>query len=221
MALQSAASIQFISLERDNVSGEKLEGVPASQCDYKLLSEIQTDLLGLHQHYVDTMGQPPQTFNGGKHVLSGEDVEMISDSEGDGIVLDVEVPRTSPDFRGKYDVRLLAVRFFAVGAETSDDRLEVTLTHTGAEVFVDGSNRGARFTHHPVKVTFKYVLSDSTYKGPETTDGVISSDIDDVYARVGPFTRWRIEIRKENNRDLNLKPVTSAYLEFDFKYRTL
>lgn len=225
---------RFLSLENhktNNIIGRALEGVPSSRYNYQLLNGIQEKLEDKHGEYLHSQGQPPQTFKAARYYIDQGTVEMIRDFNSNSLSRDVTVPHTASDFEGKYDVRLNAVRFFAEGAKVkikeghtptiNDDRLEVSLTHLGSEKFVNRQGELVRFTHHPVKVIFKYELSTNKYDGPETTDGTVTSGINDQYAKIGPFTTWHVEVKAHQNPHLDLSGLREAYLEFDFDFRAL
>lgn len=118
------------------------------------------------------------------------------------------------------DIHLTKVRFFLEGAETTNNRLQVTLTHTGKETIVDTEMKSFIFTHQPLVALFKYDLTARQYTGPDTINGVIGSVTEkDSYALVGPFTIWKIDISAEDNPGLNLSKVKSAYFEFEGRFR--
>ncbi|KAE8153213.1 hypothetical protein BDV25DRAFT_169347 [Aspergillus avenaceus] len=223
-------ALSFLSLDGDNIIGDTLRGIPSSALDHGLLNQIQGTLEVRRQDYLEAVGQPAQEMLNVRLALDDEKVEFITstDSHDDLTLRNLEVKMDDPIFRGMYDVRLSAVRFYvfygknATSTDPSPLILQAGITHTGTETILNNLETAVEFTHHPLTVLFKYIMPGSE-TDPVTvlTDGTIALQNDDVYAKVGPFTNWKIDVLREDNEDVDFSQVDKAYLEFDFQYRAL
>ena len=148
-------------------------------------------------------------------------MEDIQDSGREGIVLMIDIPPTDNAFKDKADIRLTKVRFFAPGAKTDTNRLEAKITHSGKETIANNRLKRFKFSHDPIKVTFRYNMETMKAEGDDTVDGNISWPAENDFALPGPFTQWKIEIRDTVNKNLDLSDVSSAYLEFDYQFETV
>ncbi|KAI9040187.1 uncharacterized protein KD926_008510 [Aspergillus affinis] len=212
----------FLALRDAHIIGDALKGVPVSQYNVTHLRKAQAALYQYYNAvYKEKKGQPPQTHFGAKFSLEKDDVDDIKESGKKGIMLLVDVPPTADTFRGKADVRLTKVRFFAPGAKTDNHRLEVKLTHTGKETVVNNRLKRFSFTHDPLKVTFRYNTETNKVHGDDVVDGNIAWPTENDFALPGPFTRWKIEIRNAVNKNMDLSGVQSPYLEFDYQFESV
>ncbi|EFR01059.1 hypothetical protein MGYG_04062 [Nannizzia gypsea CBS 118893] len=216
----------FVALNNENVIGKAMADFNFSSFDSDMLRAVHASLSNRYRDHTESMGQSTQVYSGLKYHLKERDVRILQSGGDMGVILDVYIstnpPTDGPDvFFRRADVRLTKVRFFAVGVSTSDDRLDVVITHSGKEAILDKEGTRYEFDHDPLVVGFKYDTTKMKAEGPDTSDGDIASANDDKYALVGPFTSWRIEILSESNKDLDLSDVSAAYFEFDFRYREM
>ncbi|PIG90080.1 hypothetical protein AARAC_001875 [Aspergillus arachidicola] len=230
-------ALRFLALKKVadlNIIGKELHDTPYSQLNHETLERIQTSLYTAYNQYLDDAGKDEQTRTKARVYLSHDDAGYIGSRhpEEDVVLTPLTVQLDDPIFSEAYDVRLLTVRFYAVGAKPiitgdqdsnkkqdnpSDRELQVMITHTGTEKFKDHNGKPIEFTHRPITVLFRYAVD----TGVISSDGQISLENHDTYARVGPFTKWRVEITRNSNKHIDLTPVKEAYLEFDFKYKAL
>ncbi|RAK88288.1 hypothetical protein BO79DRAFT_195509 [Aspergillus costaricaensis CBS 115574] len=226
-------ALAFLSLSQDNIIGDTLSGLPSSALDHGLLQQIQGTLQIRRQEYLEAVGQPPQEMRNVRVYLDEDTIEFIQFTlpTEDLSLRNVEVKTDNPIFHDMYDVRLSAVRFYLElkkddsPAETKATFsqpliLQAKISHTGTETLLDSFEVPVKFTHNPLKVLFKYIMPEKDGdSGTILTDGTISSENDDIYARVGPFTKWSVDVLRVDNPNLDCTKVEKAYLEFDFQYR--
>lgn len=134
------------------------------------------------------------------------------------LIVNVPVPtsedsiQTNP-FYGIANVRLLIVRVWIEGSITSDDELLIDITHTGKETITRTDGVPFSFSHDPRYAQFKY----NTKTQQVIWDGHIGwvdTQTNNIYALLGPFTSWQIQVRSKSNHDLDLSKVTSIKMEF-------
>ncbi|WP_020536156.1 hypothetical protein [Lewinella cohaerens] len=125
-------------------------------------------------------------------------------------------------FHGLADVRVSKVRVWLYGATTSNNEVQVVLTHTGGETLVD--RQGNLF---PASHTSKYVVMryNNEKIGTEEAlsegfDGLITKD-DSTFTPVGPFTDWILTLDSKDNQDLNLENLEKIIIEFKGSLRSL
>jgi hypothetical protein len=110
----------------------------------------------------------------------------------------------------------MLVRVWIDGAKTSNGTLQVHITHTGRETLCDTSGNTYRFTHEPITKLFRYALATKTIT-EEANFGcaqTTSTGTTEIYAAIGPFTTWQIQVKAEENVGLDLSGVTGVQLEF-------
>lgn len=213
---------QFVSLDKENYIGKQMEGFKFSQFNATTLSSVYSTLSTRYKDYTEVMGSNPQRFQGLEYNIGDKDVAIFSDHGKEGILHDIPipvVPSKGPNrFGSMVDIRLTKVRFYLEGAHTDNGYLDMTLKHQGMETILNKQHERFDFEHAPLVFKFKYNMNDPSHMGDNTTDGNISSVVADDYAKVGPFTRWKIQILPDNNGGLDLSCVKKGYFKFWFNY---
>lgn len=219
-------SYQFWALTHDDPIAETLVGQPFSRLNTSLLKSTMNRLLTDFANAIEAMSSGPQNFTGIRVPLTPE--QLIFFQKGKPIVMKIEAATSRSTiqdnkFAGKCNVRLTKVRFFVTGPDaskvTSDGKLQVNIKHMGSEVFYTQSHREFQFTHSAVDILFVYNTADNSYNGPGCVEGDIGSKTEKMFANVGPFTLWQINVDPALNMDLDLGKVSGAYLEFDGKFQ--
>lgn len=148
---------------------------------------------------------------------------MLVEGLADTII--VTVPPVLPStiaadhpLHGLCNVRLTKVRFVAVGATTDKGMLFVQIEHGGIETFVRDDGSSVKFEHGQLTVDYCYEIADTTFQGPGTIDGDIGEKSEGQFAKVGPFTNWKIRVSPDHNTGLSLANVKEAYLEFEGQF---
>ncbi|NOU50354.1 hypothetical protein HG263_07335 [Pseudoalteromonas sp. JBTF-M23] len=123
-------------------------------------------------------------------------------------------------FAGMADVRINEVRIYVKGANTKNGMLNILITHQGHETIVSTDNETHEFSHKTIKKNFQYDMKHNNkihrranfgYKNPRQFNTNASNG---VFAPVGPFTSWLIEIPAELNEGLDLMEVSEIEMQF-------
>lgn len=217
MLNRAQKALNFEFLGKFNVF-DQISDYSSSRCNAALLNAANEDLL---KEYIRLKNEhrPRQPFTGIKYPLDEIDVAGLEPSPSGNIKFLVDVKRESGGpFEGKADVRLTKVRFFAQGATTDSELLNVTLTHETTETIYDERGVPHKFSHPKQIVSFSHHTKTLAIGN---SDGTIGEKREkDGYALVGPFSSWWIDIRKSNNKGL-AGEITSAWFEFDGEARAV
>ncbi|KAK0652924.1 hypothetical protein B0T16DRAFT_505757 [Cercophora newfieldiana] len=117
-------------------------------------------------------------------------------------------------FAGHADVRITGVRLYLDGVKTADNKLSVHIEHMGDEEIVSTKDRVLHFRHRSIQAGFTYDLG--TRKST-TGDNNFASDVGmgkDGFALPGPFTSWRVVVRKDWNDGLEMGGLSGGRFEF-------
>ncbi|KAK4221377.1 hypothetical protein QBC38DRAFT_492202 [Podospora fimiseda] len=195
------------------------EGIAAALKQSKI--DILADWTSAIEHS-STMRQPFGGIHNDaiKYYLTEEQIQSLlfeTSSSEYAIIFGISAVtrNTSADespFAGYADIRLTRVRFYLEGANTDDNKLLVSITHSGSDDIVAPDSTIVKFTHQPLGFKFHYDLTE-----PQTkiiTDGNVKDEIGNEYALPGPFTSWRVAISKKYNKGLDLEGVQKAWFEF-------
>jgi hypothetical protein len=164
-------------------------------------------------------------------VATGITVSMDRTSHPDVIaslrkkgVAEFEIPVATQEskdnsFAGLANVRLSRVRAWIHGLRARTDLHFVSITHCGGlETIVTPGNKRIKFVHDPVSVPFRYDASvgvenpRAIFEGKGgSMDGVV---LENNYAPIGPFGRWRIAILEKNNAGLDRTKIEKVVMEF-------
>ena len=107
------------------------------------------------------------------------------------------------------------MRAWVEGAKTSNGRLRVRITQSGREEIVSTDGNVFRFNHDPVSKIFEYDIETKEIK-EDANFGIGQNDgkVDKIYAAIGPFSDWQIQILAKDNLGLDLSGATMVTLEF-------
>ncbi|KAF9893518.1 hypothetical protein FE257_010830 [Aspergillus nanangensis] len=212
---QKALNFEFLT---DFNAFEKVSDYSSSHPTAGVLDAAQKDL---SKEYLRLKNdhRPRQAFTGIKYPLDELDVGgLTASSKGNIRFMKTINCKTGDPFEGKADVRLTKVRFFAKGAKTDSNQLEITLTHDTTETIYDETGAGHRFSHPKLRVTFSHHTETCAVGDSDGTIGEAKEA--DGYMLVGPFTSWWIDIRVSNNAGLS-GDITEAWFEFDGEARAV
>jgi hypothetical protein len=127
-------------------------------------------------------------------------------------------------FLGRFDVRLVNVRFFLEGDlafydDSGDKLVRVSLRHNGFETIVDSDNVPYSFEHNILDFEFSCIYPFDATEPQVLADGnMFDSPVPSklYFALFGPFTTWDIFITPDwnPNLDVDSSTITGARLEF-------
>ena len=150
-------------------------------------------------------------------------------------------------FHGKADVRLTKVRAWMCGMRTSNGEHDVTLVHLGPERFCrpDGDlyPDSGYVTHAPTQIPFRYKAGNLGFdplRPMPFTPGQLFGDVAGTedgdlgfpalggselpekssYAPIGPFAKWRLIVRPQDNPGLDLSHLDWIVLDFHGYHQT-
>jgi hypothetical protein len=222
----TARAFRYWALSDEDLLAHAVGGLSLPEINAAVLEGARTAVLNAYRSAVESFGTSASTFPAAPD-LPGLVVDVPAwqvqrlKSLNEIIVRVPAVTRaTTRDesvFAGMANVRVMYVRAWIDGARTREGSLlRVQLTHTGAEQIVSPSGAVFSFAHEPVRKMFIYdpsserVLEEANFGLTPEVPGSPST----IYAALGPFTDWHLEVRAEHNSELDLSGVTSIRLEF-------
>ncbi|MDB5072424.1 MAG: hypothetical protein JWM87_3535 [Candidatus Eremiobacteraeota bacterium] len=132
-------------------------------------------------------------------------------------VLRFSISPHHPAFIGQALTKVRAVKLTIVGLKASPSagtrpaEAVVNLVHRGDTRIRNVDGRWHHFAHAP-RVTLAYVPLDSGVSIVESLEG--ESEVDGSFLRLSPFAVWTIELRPEDNRNVDISGVTMIRLDF-------
>lgn len=221
----SQRALGFWTGMNKNHIAKALKAKPQGFLDAATLGYVRTRLLQAYKNEVENKSHSPQIFPKIKVPVPDRQLSFWKRSKDMKVMIKIPpaMKLTSLEdnpFAGKCDVRLKTVRFFAKGVTGKTTTLKVVLTHLGVETIVDSNDVAHPFTHEKVKLDFEYNTADMTYDFASTDGNIGKQSTSDVYALVGPFASWLVEIVPQYNPGVSLQGVTSAWFEFNGEYYT-
>ncbi|KAK4194356.1 hypothetical protein QBC40DRAFT_319967 [Triangularia verruculosa] len=220
-------SYRFTALTVASPLSASLQGGPPSAMRHADLVRASSGILKAYIDAMDAWGRGPQDFHGVAWPLDEAEWEAVRTAQGAFVTIPPATSGLSEaqhPFAGKSNVRVTAVRLFVTGgARTASGFLSAKLTHSGAETIVDAADRQFQFYHNPITREFRYRIAagefepavDGTVDG-DISGGGVTTDPKDLYALVGPYTTWSIDLG--SNGGLDLSDATGAYLKFYGKF---
>lgn len=148
-------------------------------------------------------------------------------------------PKSDRDtFKDDIDIRLSQVRLWLLGVDMSPDErgrklLSIQLIHMGEDLIQDNYMNTFQFSHDPVTITFEYdvALVSNIKQAPGKAVFSEQNLQDDHYigdtsgtnsiAALGPFTTWKLSVKVDSNKNLNMQGLKEAYLEFRGSSRSI
>lgn len=100
------------------------------------------------------------------------------------------------------------------GAALPSNQLFVRLAHSGQAPFLDPSGREWRFSHLPVRTSYKYDVQ----TGQALAGGALGG-VDHVQIGLSPFTTWTVRASPADNPGLSLDGVRQIVVRFAGRYR--
>jgi hypothetical protein len=218
--LQTRA-LQFWALSDDNLIAETIGSYAVANINTSVLDAANIRISTEYRKAVESFGRGAQAYpsnpdNKGIEIhLDDNQIQQLK--HYNSLLINLPNPdstdKSENPFAGFANVRLTKARLWLQNASTSDNKLQIRLTHSGSETLLSQSGDDYQFTHDRVTVIFNYNLSDNSIN--EDGDFELKpSGADQKYALLGPFTSWQIEIADLENKDLKLDNLTSAVLEF-------
>jgi hypothetical protein len=136
-----------------------------------------------------------------------------------------------PLFAGRANIRLDLVRLWLIGATVSADQtgarpISVVITQLGSEMMQNDRRVSFNFQHDAVAMLFEFDSEGVTSLADCNDSRVLNrqflanyyvgqgSPQDSSIAAIGPWSTWTFEIRKSENKGLDMSGLTDAYIEF-------
>jgi len=223
----------FWSLKDYSLFSDLLEGKHPQELTHTLLADARDRILGKLKEAREERTRPMQKFAKITVDLSSQSglLRTLKKTGSANFYLPpvrkTTTGKESP-FIGFANVRVTNVRAWAHGLQTTANgkgvRLHhLVLTQLGAETLVTRDDEPHTFSHEPVD---SIVIYNSSFIGKEEAfakdidnveDGTLTAtDGDNVYAHIGPFGKWRIDIidRKDGNEPISLEHLNKVEIEF-------
>jgi len=221
---QTSQAYRFWALSDRDLMAEAFGSTPPPEIDTAVLTGAQNLILGACQQAIEGFGTQASVFPsspdgvGIVFELSASDLvnfKMLKEIMFKPKTVMQQTTRATSPFAGMANVRVSEVRVWIDGAATSDGRLEVNITQTGQEQITSTSGKVFSFTHEPVSKLFIYDLTTGEIV-QKANFGVSqgSGSTAQIYAAIGPFAAWQIQVKPGNNSDLSLAGVTGVRIEF-------
>jgi len=223
---QAARAYRFWALSNRNLMIESLGDKAPPQINAATLLGAKNTILKAYEQAVETFGTGAESFPvKGKGLVIEIPSEDLEDFRKSGLLF--VRPKTVRQTTSKADsvfaamanVRVNSVRVWIDGATASDGDITVSITHTGKEEIVAPNGNMYSFAHSPVTKLFKYHTNYDTGQRTiqeEANFGLLQQigDGQQIYAAIGPFTSWFIQVRTQNHVKLNLRKTTAVQIEF-------
>lgn len=221
----TARAFRFWGLSEQNIIETAYGGKGLPKINVAVLKQAQNAILANYSNAIESFGANALKFPSqptGEGVVVTIDDELRLDFLKRFNILHINLDpvraatsKTESPFAGFANIRLLKVRVWLEGVTTSDNTVQVNITHGGKEKIVSANDTLFSFEHEPRAALFKY----NNQSNEIQEDGDIgwaqsSNDDDTVYAMLGPFADWTVEIKDNCNLDLDLSGLTSVRLEF-------
>jgi hypothetical protein len=221
----TARAFRFWALSEEDLLASAYGGKAPPEIDSTALVAAQDAILGSYQQAIESFGTNASSFpaapadQGLIVQVPAAQVALLGLTNQLMVTLPVVTPATTAaasPFAGMADVRVMLVRVWIDGAKTSNGALQVHVTHTGRETLCDTSGNPYRFTHEPIAKLFRYtiatgeIIEEANFGCAQTS----STGTTELYAAVGPFTTWQIQVKSADNIGLDLSDVTGVRLEF-------
>lgn len=200
-----------------------------------LKTKMRDDLFGLREQRGSDASHFPADYEKGHGKFFVLEPHQLSDLISKGAV-DVVIPpvfkgsKTESEFRGCANIRIYRVRFWLDGlrtncgdSENSDSNdatlVQIKLTHSGSDTFVDIENSQHVFRHEPLNIMWSYRLSNNGTTEPVDSGDLVNfssmdSEKNTAYSAPGPFTTWTVSLENLNESRLDLSGVKRGRFEF-------
>ena len=138
---------------------------------------------------------------------------------------------SQPLFVGRANIRLDRVRLWLIGATVEANmsgarEIDVVITQMGSETIENDRRKAFKFQHDSVAISFHFDSNGIDSLQDCTDDRVLNTQFLENYyvghgnpkntsiAAIGPWSTWTFEVRQRENKGLNMKTLTEAYIEF-------